>query len=103
MFSCGKCPLSFRRNHDLKRHSRSHLPVRPYDCEVCMKSFSRKDALKRHRAANACKRFLRDMGSSQRETGDVDKLEVIQSNNDPIMPNTAKVEQSYDDKNNKNN
>lgn len=45
-FKCDKCPQSFNRNHDLKRHSRIHLAVKPYPCHNCDKQFSRKDALK---------------------------------------------------------
>jgi uncharacterized Zn-finger protein len=40
------CPQSFNRNHDLKRHKRIHLAVKPFPCTNCEKSFSRKDALK---------------------------------------------------------
>lgn len=54
-FHCTECPLSFRRNHDLKRHVKIHLPVRPYTYELCAKSFNRKDALRRHVLSNACK------------------------------------------------
>lgn len=45
-FKCDKCPQSFNRNHDLKRHKRIHLAVKPFPCKHCDKSFSRKDALK---------------------------------------------------------
>ena len=45
-FRCDSCPQSFHRNHDLKRHKRIHLAVKPYPCKHCDKSFSRKDALK---------------------------------------------------------
>lgn len=48
IFACTQCPARFARNHDLKRHQRGHLSVRPYPCNWCEKSFSRKDALKRH-------------------------------------------------------
>ena len=43
---CDQCPQSFSRNHDLKRHQRIHLAVKPFPCDNCDKSFSRKDALK---------------------------------------------------------
>lgn len=43
---CDQCPQSFNRNHDLKRHKRIHLAVKPFPCEDCEKRFSRKDALK---------------------------------------------------------
>lgn len=45
-FKCDQCPQSFNRNHDLKRHKRIHLAVKPFPCNHCNKSFSRKDALK---------------------------------------------------------
>ncbi|KAL4924726.1 putative C2H2 finger domain protein [Aspergillus undulatus] len=54
-FKCDKCPQSFNRNHDLKRHSRIHLAVKPYPCHNCDKQFSRKDALKRHQLVKGCK------------------------------------------------
>jgi hypothetical protein len=44
-FKCDQCVQSFRRNHDLKRHKRTHLAVKPFPCNHCDKSFSRKDAL----------------------------------------------------------
>lgn len=47
-FKCDHCPQSFNRNHDLKRHMRIHLAVKPFPCGYCEKSFSRKDALKVH-------------------------------------------------------
>jgi hypothetical protein len=45
-FRCDQCTQAFNRNHDLKRHKRIHLAVKPYPCGACDKSFSRKDALK---------------------------------------------------------
>ncbi|KAL4951265.1 hypothetical protein BDW69DRAFT_41633 [Aspergillus filifer] len=54
-FKCDKCPQSFNRNHDLKRHARIHLAVKPYPCPKCEKQFSRKDALKRHQLVKGCK------------------------------------------------
>ncbi|KAI1079574.1 hypothetical protein F5B20DRAFT_156596 [Whalleya microplaca] len=53
-FKCDICPVSFNRNHDLKRHKRIHLAVKPFPCEFCDKAFSRKDALKRHRLVKGC-------------------------------------------------
>ncbi|KDN39395.1 hypothetical protein K437DRAFT_207589, partial [Tilletiaria anomala UBC 951] len=47
-FKCTSCPASFARNHDLRRHARIHLAVKPFACNDCGKPFSRKDALKRH-------------------------------------------------------
>ncbi|RUP45813.1 hypothetical protein BC936DRAFT_147701 [Jimgerdemannia flammicorona] len=53
-FACDKCPQSFNRNHDLKRHKRIHLAVKPFPCPCCDKQFSRKDALKRHVLVKRC-------------------------------------------------
>ncbi|TGZ82466.1 hypothetical protein EX30DRAFT_347786 [Ascodesmis nigricans] len=53
-FRCDQCSQSFSRNHDLKRHKKIHLAVKPHPCDNCDKSFSRKDALKRHRLVKGC-------------------------------------------------
>ncbi|KAL2269523.1 hypothetical protein VTJ83DRAFT_1707 [Remersonia thermophila] len=55
-FKCTEsgCMQAFNRNHDLKRHQRIHLAVKPFGCEDCEKRFSRKDALKRHRLVKGC-------------------------------------------------
>jgi len=45
-YRCDTCTQSFNRNHDLKRHKRIHLAVKPFPCKHCDKAFSRKDALK---------------------------------------------------------
>jgi len=45
-FKCADCPQSFFRNHDLKRHTKIHLAVKPFPCSNCDKTFSREDALK---------------------------------------------------------
>ena len=45
-FKSDQCTQSFSRNHDLKRHKRIHLAVKPFPCNYCSKQFSRKDALK---------------------------------------------------------
>ncbi|KAF9051121.1 hypothetical protein BDZ89DRAFT_1056991 [Hymenopellis radicata] len=48
-FTCDTCPLSFHRQHDLKRHEKTHSGSKPYTCNGgCGKTFTRKDALKRH-------------------------------------------------------
>ncbi|KAJ7670593.1 hypothetical protein DFH06DRAFT_1320522 [Mycena polygramma] len=48
-FPCDLCPLSFDRQHDLKRHIETHSGEKPYLCDRgCGKAFTRKDALKRH-------------------------------------------------------
>lgn len=45
-YRCDTCHISFNRNHDLKRHKRIHLAIKPYPCVYCDKAFSRKDALR---------------------------------------------------------
>lgn len=45
-FRCDQCQQSFNRNHDLKRHKRTHLAIKPFPCGHCDKFFMRKDALK---------------------------------------------------------
>ncbi|PGH04201.1 hypothetical protein AJ79_07179 [Helicocarpus griseus UAMH5409] len=65
-YRCNECAQSFRRNHDLKRHTRIHLAVKPFPCQFCDKSFSRKDALKRHRLVKGCdKESLKDSQSDK--------------------------------------
>jgi hypothetical protein len=54
-FPCHMCPSSFSRNHDLKRHMRIHLGIRPYKCQHCPKAFTRMDALHRHTTVGGCK------------------------------------------------
>ena len=46
---------SQNRNHDLKRHKRIHLQVKPFGCDKCGKTFSRKDALRRHWLVKGCR------------------------------------------------
>ncbi|CAO1630588.1 unnamed protein product [Parajaminaea phylloscopi] len=53
-YACPSCPASFSRRHDLNRHSRIHLAVKPFACPNCQKTFSRKDALKRHLMVKGC-------------------------------------------------
>jgi uncharacterized Zn-finger protein len=67
IFACTQCPARFARNHDLKRHQRGHLSVRPYPCQWCGKSFSRKDALKRHILVKVSYDEGQQFESSQRE------------------------------------
>lgn len=38
--------LRQNRNHDLKRHRRTHLEMKPFKCQRCNKAFSRKDAVR---------------------------------------------------------
>lgn len=49
-FACDHCSQSFISSHDLKRHQRIHMAVKPYVCRFCNRSFSRKDALEVSRA-----------------------------------------------------
>ncbi len=58
-FKCANCPASFVRNHDLRRHARIHLAVKPFACQDCGKPFSRKDALKRHILVKVSRRRIR--------------------------------------------
>ncbi|KAG9285467.1 hypothetical protein G9A89_010942 [Geosiphon pyriformis] len=59
-FKCDTCPQSMYliliddKNHDLKRHKRIHLDIKPYACQYCEKQFSRKDAMKRHILVKKC-------------------------------------------------
>jgi len=53
-FSCDMCPLSFNRQHDLKRHRETHSGEKPFPCGACGKTFTRKDALKRHQIVKNC-------------------------------------------------
>ncbi|KAJ3011165.1 hypothetical protein HKX48_006989 [Thoreauomyces humboldtii] len=57
-FRCELCIASFSRKHDLKRHTRVHLGIRPFGCpnSACDKVFSRSDALNRHMAKWGCDR-----------------------------------------------
>ncbi|UZJ55214.1 hypothetical protein CBS101457_004534 [Exobasidium rhododendri] len=65
IFACTQCPARFARNHDLKRHQRGHLSVRPYPCQWCGKSFSRKDALKRHILVKGCGKNAKGAGGGK--------------------------------------
>ena len=55
VFHCHLCPTTFSRNHDLKRHIRIHLGIRPYRCQTCPKAFTRADALHRHVHIRGCR------------------------------------------------
>jgi hypothetical protein len=47
--------LAQNRNHDLKRHRKIHMELKPFSCTKCNKHFSRKDALRRHWLVKGCK------------------------------------------------
>lgn len=51
-FACQHCPKSFVRQHDLRRHEKSHNDFN-FECP-CGKKFPRQDALKRHRIRKIC-------------------------------------------------
>ncbi|KAH6714806.1 hypothetical protein BKA61DRAFT_438916, partial [Leptodontidium sp. MPI-SDFR-AT-0119] len=53
-FKCVQCPQSFKRNHDLTRHKRIHLAIKPFACGDCKKGFSRKDVLQKHNRVRGC-------------------------------------------------
>ncbi|XP_055847975.1 uncharacterized protein LOC129913372 [Episyrphus balteatus] len=49
-FKCSTvgCDKSFKRQDELKRHSRIHSGVKPFECNQCEKRFLRKDHLNKH-------------------------------------------------------
>ncbi|KKF95057.1 DNA-binding protein creA [Ceratocystis platani] len=47
-YGCAHCEMSFRRLHDLKRHSKLHTGEKPHVCPKCERKFARGDALARH-------------------------------------------------------
>ncbi|KAI8873916.1 hypothetical protein GQ42DRAFT_104000, partial [Ramicandelaber brevisporus] len=48
--NCPTCKQSFLRSHDLNRHMKIHVDMKPYRCihNGCSKQFARVDAMKRH-------------------------------------------------------
>ncbi|KAK9454031.1 hypothetical protein V1511DRAFT_517914 [Dipodascopsis uninucleata] len=45
---CSTCQKAFRRPEHLRRHARTHLPIKPFPCSICGKAFARTDILHRH-------------------------------------------------------
>lgn len=95
-FKCDQCAQSFSRNHDLKRHKRIHLAVKPFPCGHCEKSFSRKDALKRHILVKGC--GSKPTNSTTNPNGDsqspVDKSEILSDSTNDDSPEMVKKELS---------
>lgn len=77
-FRCKKCPASFARNHDLKRHAGLH-EKKAWKCSGCAKIFSRRDAIKRHR--NGAK----NRGPKAVACIDADEIEVPSPDVDETM------------------
>ena len=62
-YQCPRCPASFARNHDLKRHVKVH-GSKAYKCSGCHKIFSRRDAIKRHMNSSRLKTEFNNPSSS---------------------------------------
>lgn len=63
IYQCEECGRAFARNHDLTRHRKSHLGIKPHRCKACNRGFTRGDALRRHAANTGCGSGSDDMGS----------------------------------------
>ncbi|KAJ1018156.1 hypothetical protein NDA16_005022 [Ustilago loliicola] len=74
-FKCSACDAIFSRNHDLKRHARIHLAVKPFPCGYCDKAFSRKDALKRHVLVKGCGIGNKKQKDNRKRAATLSKLE----------------------------
>lgn len=74
-FKCSACDAIFSRNHDLKRHARIHLAVKPFPCGYCDKAFSRKDALKRHVLVKGCGIGNKKSSDNRKRAATLSKLE----------------------------
>lgn len=59
-FKCSTegCDKAFKRQDELKRHSRIHSGVRPFGCESCDKRFLRKDHLNKHIKTHTRSNFI---------------------------------------------
>ncbi|KAN0063849.1 hypothetical protein ACQY0O_003454 [Thecaphora frezii] len=87
-FKCSACEAIFSRNHDLKRHARIHLAVKPFPCKFCDKAFSRKDALKRHVLVKGC-------GVGNKKNGDGRKRSKGGNNSNPNRAAKAEASSSH--------
>lgn len=47
-FICTTCGKSYARLYGLKRHAKTHQPVKPYRCSFCERGFAQKGTLRRH-------------------------------------------------------
>ncbi|KAJ8984888.1 hypothetical protein NQ317_002728 [Molorchus minor] len=47
-YSCDTCGKKFARQDGLKRHSKTHLGIKPFECGMCGKTFVEKATLNRH-------------------------------------------------------
>ncbi|KAI9224617.1 hypothetical protein BC828DRAFT_330704, partial [Blastocladiella britannica] len=57
--TCSTCGVSFARQHDMRRHARTHAAERgeldaSFACTICGRAFTRADALRRHGKSRAC-------------------------------------------------
>lgn len=85
-FKCSACDAIFSRNHDLKRHARIHLAVKPFPCGYCDKAFSRKDALKRHVLVKGCGIGNKKQNDSRKRAATLSKLEHSEGNSTTRAP-----------------
>ncbi|GAC98476.1 potential zinc finger protein [Pseudozyma hubeiensis SY62] len=85
-FKCSACDAIFSRNHDLKRHARIHLAVKPFPCGYCDKAFSRKDALKRHVLVKGCGIGNKKSSDNRKRAATLSKLENSESGSNSRAP-----------------